>query len=236
MLLPFRYLSAYREIQFTKSFNSQIILKAIARAMDISITNIPKLNGNTCIAVDNSGSMNNNISSRSVIKYKDIAATLGASLNKISNSLVIVFSENAVPLILDSNDSILSNVQTILSSCEPSSTNAYKVPQLLLEKEIRADRLILLSDMQCWNSDLDEFWGGDESYEFAPEFRKYRKAINPDCWLYSVDLAGYGKGIQVPQGEKNTVLLAGWSDRIFDFIVNWEKDRQTQVKMIENYP
>jgi len=229
MLLPFRYLSAYREVQFTESFNSQIILKAIAKAMDISITNIPKLNGNTCIAVDNSGSMRDNISSRSVIEYRDIAATLGASLNKISNSLVIIFSENAIPLILDSNDSVLSNVQTILSSCEPSSTNAYKVPQLLLEKGIRTDRLILLSDMQCWNSDSQRV------YDFAPEFRKYRKTINPDCWLYSVDLAGYGKGIQVPQGEKNTVLLAGWSDRILDFIGNWEKDRQTQVKMIENY-
>jgi len=235
MLLPFRYLSAYKEIQSTENFNSQIILESIAKAMDISVINIPKLDGRTCIAVDNSGSMDNSISSHSVVEYRDIAATLGSSLNKISNSLVIVFSENAIPLVLNRNNDTLSNAQIITSSCEPSSTNAYKVPQLLLEKGINVDRVILLSDMQCWDSGLEGFWGKDKAYEFAPEFRKYKKNINPDCWLYSVDLAGYGKGIQVPQGEKNTVLLAGWSDRIFDFIGNWEKDRQTQVKMIENY-
>jgi len=231
-LLPFRFLVAYREVQTVPSPKTGDVLKAIAKAMEVSLVNLPKLEGYTCIAVDNSASMDNYLSKRGSIRYADIAATMGATLNKISNALVIVFSEEANFLTLNRNNDILTNVETILSSCEPSSTNAYRVPQLLLERRIKVDRLILLSDMQCWDSKAS--WEG-EYQSFAPNFREYKNKVSPNCWFYSVDLAGYGKGVQVPQGERNTVLMAGWSDRIFDFIANWEKDRTSQVKTIENY-
>ena len=230
--LPFRFLAAYREVQKIPTLKTQLVLEAISKAMEISLVNLPKLEGYTCVAVDNSGSMDNFLSNKGSIKYADIAATMGACLNKVSNALIVVFSENAYFLTLNRNNDILANVGTILSSCEPASTNAYKVPQLLLRKNIKVDRLILLSDMQCWDSDAVDW---DDYEDFASNFREYRNKIAPNCYLYSVDLAGYGKGVQVPQGERNTVLLAGWSDRIFDFIANWEKDRTSQVKMIENY-
>jgi len=230
--LPFRFLAAYREVQRVATPKTQFVLEAISKAMELSLENLPRLEGYTCVAVDNSGSMDSRLSRRGVMRYCDVAATMGAALNKISNAIVMVFSEDAHFLTLNRNNDILSNVAIILSSCIPSSTNAYKVSLLLLQHKIKVDRLILLSDMQCWDSEIDS-WRAPR--HFAPLFREYRKQINPDCWLYSVDLAGYGKGIQVPQGEKRTVLLAGWSDRIFDFIANWEKSRETQVKLIEDY-
>jgi len=228
--LPFRFLSAYREVEKIANPKTQLVLEAIAKAMEMSIVNLPKLEGYTCIAVDNSGSMDSYLSNKGLVRYADIAATMGAVLNKISNALVVVFSEDARFITVNRNNDILSNVEIILSSCEPSSTNAYRVPQLLLEKNVKVDRLILLSDMQCWDS---RTWEGYQ--DFAPNFREYRNKVSPNCWLYSVDLAGYGKGVQVPQGEKNTILLAGWSDGIFDFIANWERNRASQVRVIENY-
>jgi len=234
-LLPFRFLSAYREIEKTGiSFRGGSIMIAIAEAADLSLANIPHLGGYTCVAVDNSGSMDSPLSKRGTVRYNDVAALMGASLNKISNALVIVFSENAQLMTLNRNNDVLSNTQRILLSCQPSSTNAWKVPKLLMDKGIKIDRLILLSDQQCWDSTIDS-WSMHPSHTFADYFREYRQKLSPNCILYSVDLAGYGKGIQVPQGEKNTVLMAGWSERIFDFIAHWEEERGTQVKTIKNY-
>ncbi|RLE08115.1 TROVE domain-containing protein, partial [Candidatus Aerophobetes bacterium] len=137
--LPFRFLAAYREVEKIATPKTQLVLEAIAKAMELSIVNLPKLEGYTCIAVDNSGSMNSPLSERSSMEYRDIAATMGAALNKISNSIVVVFSDDAHFLTLNRSNDILSNVDRILSSCNPSSTNAYRVPVLLEEKRIKVD-------------------------------------------------------------------------------------------------
>jgi len=228
-LLPFRFLSAYKQIQQIASPRTNKVLRTISSAMNQSLINLPELPGYTCIAVDLSGSMDSLLSERGITTYADVACVLGAGLNKVSNGVVIGFGEKVGMATLDQEASVLSSAQTIRGMPVGHSTNAYLAPMLLADRKVKVDRLILLSDMQCWNST----WFS--SRDFAPEFRKYKNQFSPDCYLYSVDLAGYGKGIQVPQGERNTVLLAGWSDRIFDFIANWEKERVSQVKMIKDY-
>jgi hypothetical protein len=43
---------------------------------------------------------------------------------------------------------------------------------------------------------------------------KYRREVNPDCYVYSVNLAGYGQSQVRPNG-KRTHMLSGWSEQIF---------------------
>ena len=89
------------------------------------------------------------------------------------------------------------------------STNAYKAFQWLLKDKIKADRVFLLSDMQCWDR-----YGGSESV--AAPFMKWQREVSPNVYLYSIDLAGYGT-MQFPEKAKNVVTMAGWSEKGFQF-------------------
>ena len=61
---------------------------------------------------------------------------------------------------------------------------------------------------------------------------KYRKTINPNLWVHAIDLQGYGT--QQFIGAK-TNIIAGWSEKILEFIQLAEEGIDTQVKRINDY-
>jgi hypothetical protein len=69
------------------------------------------------------------------------------------------------------------------------------------------DRIVILSDNESWQ---DSTWGGEGT---NAAYNQYKK-IN-DCYVYAFDLAGYGT--KDVTGSK-VFHLAGWSERIFDFM------------------
>ena len=44
----------------------------------------------------------------------------------------------------------------------------------------------------------------------------YRAEVNPDVWVYSINLSGHGQS-QVRQDDR-THLLSGWSEKLFDLV------------------
>ena len=61
---------------------------------------------------------------------------------------------------------------------------------------------------------------------------KYRKDINPDLWVHSIDMQGYGT--QQFIGEK-TNILAGWDEKVLEFIPRVEEGIGSLKDEIENY-
>jgi len=61
---------------------------------------------------------------------------------------------------------------------------------------------------------------------------QYRKEVNPNVWVHSIDLAGYGTQQFI---GKNTNLIGGWSERVLQFIQLAEEGMDTLVKEIESY-
>jgi len=91
--------------------------------------------------------------------------------------------------------------------------------------KIDFDRVLILSDMQCYSS-----LSGPHS--LAEEWIRYRREVNPQAVLYSLDLAGYG-ALQFPEFDAGVVQLAGWSDRVLDLISAIEKGGNV-VDLIES--
>ena len=83
--------------------------------------------------------------------------------------------------------------------------------------------------MQCYDSFGRYSVVGERS--LVTEFKKYKRQVNPNIRLYSIDLAGYGTA-QFPQDEPNVALIAGWSDKIFEFIKLFESDKKQAVDII----
>lgn len=249
--LPFRFLSAYRAIDAVRGDVDEwrptealdgleeciashprraAVLEAIVSALESSVANLPHLGGVTFVTADNSASMTQPISDRSTVRHIDIANLLAAIAHHMSDEAICsVFGEThrVVPVIR--KDSIVTNMRRLAGTDVGHSTNAYLAVRHLRETKTRVDRIILFSDMQCY--DVGRGWDGAS---LAEELRKYRSAVNPGVYVYSVDLAGYGTS-QFPEDEKRVALLAGWSERFLEFVPLFEADGTQAIDRITRW-
>lgn len=95
----------------------------------------------------------------------------------------------------------------------------------LIEKKIFVDRIILLSDLCCYTQgdnncgiNMNSYFGkGGDKATIASMIEKYRRVVNNDCKVYSINLAGYGQS-QLKPKSNNTYLMSGWSENIIKMI------------------
>lgn len=213
--LPFRWFSAYKVLsnEFAGNlFGTNELIDLLERAITISCRNIEKLSGSTAIFVDHSGSMDSNLSERGTVTYFETGAVLGAIAKHICDkSIVGLFGEDFKFIALGSD--ILQNVSLMQNTDVGHSTNAWLAVESLLQSKETVDRIIILTDMQVYNTH------DRSSYErsLAGRIITYRKQINPNVKTYILDMAGYQNAC-VPEDENGVTQLAGWSDKIFDFI------------------
>jgi len=208
--LPYRFYSAYKEI------DNQKIGRAIAQAFEKSITNVT-LGGSTAVLVDLSGSMTGSpVSERSKVTYAEVGAVLGAiAAKKANESVVIGCGSDASIIKVNPDDTMITNIEKIVKADVGHATNAGLAFQVLTDNKIKVDRIVLISDMQCYRSGgSSSWWGGSFVND---EWTKYQKTVNRNAYLYSLDVHSYGTR-QTPNTSKNVILLNGWSDKVLDYM------------------
>lgn len=222
-LLPFRWLAAEREV------SSAILRDALREAVELSVANMPRWTGSTAIFVDTSGSMTGRLSRKSSLQYLDVAALMGAMAMHVSDKeyVVGVFGTEYKEVKLSKRDSILTNAQKIRQVDVGWATHAYKAIQALRKAKRSVDRMVIFSDMQCY----DSCHGGQS---LAQEWIQYQREVNPQAVLYSIDLASYGS-LQWPQDSKQVVQVAGWSDKVLDLILTYENRADALALIQERY-
>lgn len=218
--LPFRFLSAYREITGSKKVND-----ALETALNLSIENIPKLHGTTFIAADVSGSMDSSLSEKSSLQLKDVACLMAAMADKFcDDSYASVFATRFAMVKINSRSSIIDNAEKLKNTDAGGSTEGHLIMRHLLDKKLKVDRIIIFTDMQMYNT-----YGSDQ---FADLFTKYKREVAPKVKLYCINLATYGDVI-MPQNSPDVCLISGWSDNVFRFINVYETDKTTAIQEIE---
>jgi 60 kDa SS-A/Ro ribonucleoprotein len=235
---PFRFWSAYKALTGLAVRNYRLLLgegtapeslrDALSDALTLSIANMPELPGRTLVACDSSGSMEASVSGQSKLSRAEAAFVLGALVKRLApDSTVGVLGETWAVLPLSVRDNILTNVSLLAAARVGHATWAFLALQWATIKRERYDRIILLSDMQCY---------GDDRYgaNVAPALAAYRRAVNPQARLISIDLAGYGTA-QEPEDDPLTLLLAGWSERVLELINIWEAGEGDMLRRIDNY-
>lgn len=222
---PFRFFSAYKSIEDNDNPQAGKLLTALDTSMALSIANVPRLDGTTAVFSDNSGSMHSAVSSKSTVEMIEIGAVLSAIASIISpDSIVGVFGHEFARLNFSQNDSILGRTQKIKNKEVGYATNGYLTIQYLIDNKIKVDRIFLFSDMQCYNTS-----GYQETIN--NQWTQYKREINPNCYLYSFDLDGYGT-TQVPENDKNVLTIAGWSESILKYVPYFEANKDTVLKEI----
>ena len=205
LVMPFRYLSAIKEIEQLSSANK--ILAKLSEAIDISLDNVPKIE-NLLVVLDLSGSMYGLPAERGAI----FSAVL---LKKNPDADIIVFGSDAQYKSVNIADSTLSIAKQF--NFGMGGTDFHSIFQTANKSY---DNIIILSDMQGW-----------EGYDAPTKaFNNYKKKYNCSPKVFSFDLEGYGT-MQFP--ERNVYCLAGFSDKVFDIMEYLISDKSAMFKIID---
>ncbi|MBC8044286.1 MAG: TROVE domain-containing protein [Rhizobacter sp.] len=207
LVLPFRFLTALKEIEKTSFVGTNKVIAALSKAIDLALSNVPKFEGRTLVVLDVSGSMAG--------RPAEIGALFAATLVKACEADLITFSDKAQYRAVNVLDSVLTVAKSLTFAA--GGTNFHSI----FETARRAyARVVILSDMQGWIG------------QSAPvkAFADYKRRTNAAPKIYSFDLAGHGT-TQFP--EKDIVCLAGFSDKVFEVMERLEEDRDALVKTIE---
>ena len=220
--LPFRFLSAYKNLPSGATTKVRDVLED---ACEYSIDNLPKIPGKTIIAIDTSGSMWSTISYKSDVRCDQIALMLGLMANKLCEEAIVYTFDTKIRELTVSHRSGI--IQTTLSSVFGGGGTDLTLPlRRMINNDIVADRLIMISDNEI-NSSWRGFAKTCQSYA-----DQYRDQVNPDLWVHAIDLQGYGT--QQFIGNR-TNIIAGWSEKILEFIALAEQGISNQVEKIEKY-
>lgn len=226
--LPFRYTMAYHilspfyqsyswnsdeEHNFTPADNSQVnkVLEAIEIATDHASENVPEIQGESWIFVDNSGSMTQPVSDKSKTTCMLAANTLAGIFARRSTGKAHLYAFGtdiaAVPF-SKRNSSIDIAKRIISADTKGMSTNGYRCIQEVIAKAAKPDRIIIFTDMQVY---------GEGSMN--GEWRKLL-ASSKNTWLHVVNLNGYGD-TGVKEGN-NVNLVGGFSEKIIPSLIKAE--------------
>ena len=217
--LPFRFYNAYMQV---KPYGSSKVLSVIETAIKHSIANLPKIQGKTVIAIDVSGSMTYNpIAGGGTTYCSDIACLMAVMASSIcEDAIVYTFDSKLNNVTFPANCNIIQTASDI--KVHGGATYMHLPFEHILNNNIYADRIIVFSDNQV-------NYGKVTIQKYVKE---YREKVNENLWVHAIDLAGYGT---TQFTGKNTNIIAGWSERILEFIALSEAGFQSQVELIENY-
>lgn len=227
--LPFRFLSAYRELQKVVSPCVPQILAALEGAVQHSAEGIQGFDETTrvLLACDVSGSMQKAISPKSTVQYFDIGLVLAMTLQtRCKRAVTGMFGDTWKIIQVPSNGILGNSMEYHRREGEVGyATNGHLVIDDLLRSKTQMDRVMIFTDCQLWNNQ-----GNNSNIEKS--WRNYHRKF-PDARLYLFDLAGHGTTpIQIK--ENNVFLIAGWSDKIFDVLQNLEKGSKL-IETIHQY-
>lgn len=224
--LPFRYFSAYRELEENPMAGSKV-LDTLETAISLSVANLPRLSGTTFFTADESGSMESQLSDRSKVTYKDVANLLMAIGHKFcDNAITSCFGESFAVKNVSTKNGILANKRMFDKVNVGYSTYLYKSIQWLIDNKVVVDRIVVFSDMQCYGNG----WGTGNAQKLIEQ---YKMSVNPNVIVHSIDLAGHGTTQFIPSSKVN--LIAGWSDKVLQYMSLCESGEGTLVNNISKH-
>lgn len=210
LIMPSEIIVAYEQVFKINTSKARQVLSALDLALNYSVENAPKFNGETLVVLDESGSMNG--------KPSLIGSLFASVLCKANGCDLMTFANNARYRTYNPSDS----VKTIADSIKFSGggTNFHSIFNTLNKAY---DRIIILSDMQGWVG----------YYAPTDKFKSYCYKYKVNPYIYSWDLNGYGT-TQFPSSKIFT--LAGFNNNVFDIMKNLENNEEdllTEINKIK---
>ena len=240
---PFRYYTAKNVINQLGTKNGvSKVLDSLEECMDIAIKNMPTLKGRTMCLSDNSGSawgsFNSEYGSVTVADIANLSSVITAKNSE--EGYVGAFGDELTIQAISKRDGILSQHEKITSLGKDVGRATENGIWLFFDKIIKEkehwDNIFIYSDQQAGTGGL---YGTERSLSvYGKEFgysgryiniikliNKYRKEVNPNVNIYTIQVAGYDN-VVVPANLYRTSILYGWTGREVEYadIINKQWD------------
>jgi hypothetical protein len=256
-LLPFRFATAYEEIEKLKTTKSSItfesdknsnvekVLKALETALEYSVENIPALEGKTAVLIDHSGSVRGDGGGHS--KVSAFSKTTTAMIGNLFGSMLTwsqrdvymgLFGDRLIQVPINRKKGLLEFNKDSFNEGEKcgggTENGLYIFLDECIKNNTRVDNLVIFSDMVIGDGgrggwDATSYTGAYGSFQTL--FKKF-KAINPQCNTICVNIR-QTSGKDVFDKSLNVLQIAGWSDKIFNIIEANCKGYSELIKEIE---
>jgi 60 kDa SS-A/Ro ribonucleoprotein len=261
-LLPFRFATAYEEIEKLRSgstlsssikfesdgkgsSNVEKVLKALETALEYSVENIPALEGRTAVLIDHSGSVRGDGGGSS--KVSAFSKTTTAMIGNLFGSMLTwsqrdvymgLFGDRLIQVPIDRSKGLLEFNKIAFdmgAKCGGGTEHGiYDFLSEVIINRTRVDNLVVFSDMVIGTGGgkYSTSWYGKGLYGNFQELMKEFKQINPGCNIISVDIK-QTSGKSVFDKSLNVLQISGWSDKIFNLIEANCKGYKALIKEIE---
>ena len=233
---PFRYYVAYNIIKSENISYKTFVLEALEKCLQVSLNNMPMLDGKTMVLSDNSGSAWKSIISEygtgCIAEIGNLSAVLTAMRSE--EGYVGVFGDELTIVPISKMDSILSNLDKVNAAGKKVGTSTENGIWLFFENaitnSIHYDNIFIYSDMQagrgelyCTEKGTKTYYSfkqryslkGMKDYEFINVLELvnlYRKNVFNKTNVFSVQTAGYNNFV-LPKYLYRGNLLYGWTGK-----------------------
>lgn len=207
------YLSAHSDMPLE-------IREALQDALEVALSNVPRVDGRVYIFPDISGSMHTPVTgyrrgATTAVRCIDVAALVTAALVRANpEAEVVAFEAAAVPVQLNPRDSVVTNAAK-LAALPCGGTNCSAPLRYLNDHKKAGDLVIYLSDNESWiDSPHYGHWGGGATQTMR-EWAEF-KARSPQAQMICIDMQPYAS--TQAQERDGIVNVGGFSDRVFSLI------------------
>lgn len=207
---------------------------AIQKAAEVSMDNVPAIEGDVEICIDVSGSMQDPVTGHRVgatskMKCIDVAAMFAAAVMR-KNPLARVTPFDTAVRKVDINpmDSVMTNAEKL--AIRGGGTDCGCALAYLNQQKSNAKAVIYVSDNQSFAQSTKTSNG---ETPMAREWETYKRRVN-GARLINIDIAPYTTA-QLPKSD-DTLFVGGFSDAVFGVIASFVKNENpnTLVDLIEN--
>lgn len=232
-MFPFRLYTAYMMYKRDIDHRDPHVEEFLEEAIQITVGNVPDTWEDTAVGIDLSGSMDNGtISEHSVVRYSDLSTFFGGVMAS-KGAHAFAFAKDTIEidqsLINTPALEIMNKIQHERERIDTGGTNAWAFMKELTEMDRSFDRIVFLTDMQCWD-DRRMVGGGafnrsSGNEQTIKEWVDTYRDEHGQTAIYTIDLSSYGD-LMLPEGYENVYRISGWNDRILNFVEHAEEPGQ----------
>lgn len=198
----------------------RVVQDALQEAMELSLANVPALEGRVVVCPDVSGSMSTPVTGHRAgattrVRCVDVAALMAAAvLRRNPQALVLPFEHKIVPLTLSPQDSVMSNAQA-LARIGGGGTDCSAPLAWLNRTQQKVDVVMLISDNESW---MDARRSG--ATETLRQWQEIKRR-NPQARLVCLDIQPVASTQALDR--EDILNIGGFSDQVFSTVSAFAK-------------
>lgn len=225
LVFPYQIYTAYRNL----NVQNFAVITALDTAFRIACGNMPKLEGNSVIMLDVSGSMEDRYGNKSNLTIKEVGACYAAALYINGNCDFVKFGNHAKSATFKK---ACGPFQVIRDMCQNDDCGYGTdiAPAFGLISDKKYNRIFVVSDMQVMARQYT-YWG--DSTDGMRNYNNYC-AANGRTILYSFDLGNYADQIANPSNP-DVHLMTALNDNVFKMLEYVENGGKLYDYINDNY-